>query len=130
MNATPEAAKVMLEVIKTTNNTKVDTGFKAAGGGVRDVVDAQVYLDLATTILGDNWVTSTHFRLVQVVYLIIYFQHLNLSKALKQALRNIIKRGYNYGTTLFLLFFNERYQALCRLHFKEYVPPSLFNLLN
>jgi deoxyribose-phosphate aldolase len=61
VNATPEAAKVMLEVIKATNNTKVDTGFKAAGG-VRDVVDAQVYLDLATTILGDNWVTSTHFR--------------------------------------------------------------------
>lgn len=61
VNATPEAAKVMLEVIKATNNPKVDTGFKAAGG-VRDVVDAQVYLDLAANILGDNWATSSHFR--------------------------------------------------------------------
>lgn len=61
VNATPEAAKVMLEVIKATNNTKVDTGFKAAGG-VRDVADARVYLDLATEILGDNWATTKHFR--------------------------------------------------------------------
>lgn len=61
VNATPEAAKVMLEVIKATNNTAVDTGFKAAGG-VRDVVDAQVYLNLATDILGKSWATPKHFR--------------------------------------------------------------------
>jgi deoxyribose-phosphate aldolase len=61
VNATPEAAKIMLEVIKDTNNANIDTGFKAAGG-VRDVIDAQVYLDLAHDILGDNWATASHFR--------------------------------------------------------------------
>lgn len=65
VNATPEAAKIMLEVIKATNNTtnnaKIDTGFKAAGG-VRDVNDAQVYLDLAANILGDEWTSTKHFR--------------------------------------------------------------------
>jgi deoxyribose-phosphate aldolase len=61
VNATPEAAKIMLEVIKSTNNANVDTGFKAAGG-VRNVDDALVYLTLAQDILGDNWTDSTHFR--------------------------------------------------------------------
>lgn len=63
INATPEAAKIMLETIKSTNNNanKIDTGFKAAGG-VRDVTDAQVYLDLAANILGENWATTHHFR--------------------------------------------------------------------
>ena len=61
VNATPEAAKTMLEVIKATNNRNVDTGFKAAGG-VRDVNDAEVYLSLAANILGDEWATAEHFR--------------------------------------------------------------------
>lgn len=61
VNATPEAAKIMLEVIRSTNNANVDTGFKAAGG-VRNVDDALVYLTLAQDILGDNWTNSTHFR--------------------------------------------------------------------
>lgn len=61
VNATPEAAKIMLEVIKSTNNTQIDTGFKAAGG-VKDVNDAQIYLNLAKNILGDSWATAEHFR--------------------------------------------------------------------
>jgi deoxyribose-phosphate aldolase len=61
INATPEAAKVMLEVIKATNSSVSDTGFKAAGG-VKDVNDAQIYLDLATNILGNDWVSVKHFR--------------------------------------------------------------------
>lgn len=61
VNATPEAAKLMLEVIKATNNSDLDTGFKAAGG-VRDVDDAQIYLNLATDILGEEWVSTKHFR--------------------------------------------------------------------
>lgn len=60
-NATPEAAKIMLEVIKATNNANTDTGFKAAGG-VRDVVDARLYLDLAAQVLGESWLTERHFR--------------------------------------------------------------------
>ncbi len=61
INATPVAAKIMLNVIKSTNNDTIDTGFKAAGG-VRNVDDALVYLTLAKDILGDNWTTSKHFR--------------------------------------------------------------------
>ena len=61
VNATPEAAKTMLEVIKATNNDTVDTGFKAAGG-VRDVNDAQIYLNLAKDILGKEWANAEHFR--------------------------------------------------------------------
>jgi deoxyribose-phosphate aldolase len=61
VNATPEAAKIMLEVIKSTNSENVDTGFKAAGG-VRNVDDALVYLTLAQDILGDSWTNSAHFR--------------------------------------------------------------------
>jgi deoxyribose-phosphate aldolase len=61
VNATPEAAKIMLEVIKSTNNDYIDTGFKAAGG-VKNVDDAQVYLNLAKDILGENWATADHFR--------------------------------------------------------------------
>ncbi|MCW8865709.1 MAG: deoxyribose-phosphate aldolase [Colwellia sp.] len=58
VNATPEAAEIMLNVIKTSN-PKV--GFKAAGG-VRDAHDAEVYLTLAEKILGDSWVCADHFR--------------------------------------------------------------------
>jgi deoxyribose-phosphate aldolase len=58
VNATPEAAKIMLEAIKN-NNT--DVGFKAAGG-VRNAQDAAIYLSLADDILGQSWTTSTNFR--------------------------------------------------------------------
>ncbi len=58
VNATLEAAKIMLEVIKEKNP---DVGFKAAGG-VKDAVTAKAYLDLAREILGDDWVTADHFR--------------------------------------------------------------------
>ena len=61
VNATPEAAKVMLNVIKATSNTGKDIGFKAAGG-VRDVADAQEYLALAAQTLRKEWVNSRHFR--------------------------------------------------------------------
>lgn len=61
VNATPEAANIMLEVIKSTNNKQVNTGFKAAGG-VKNVNDALVYLTLANNILGDTWVSADNFR--------------------------------------------------------------------
>jgi deoxyribose-phosphate aldolase len=61
VNATPEAVKIMLEVIKSTNNDSVSTGLKVAGG-VKHVEDALVYLNLANSILGNNWVTSINFR--------------------------------------------------------------------
>ena len=61
VNATPQAAEIMLSVINATNDANTDTGFKAAGG-VRDVNDAKVYLDIASNILGEHWVNTKHFR--------------------------------------------------------------------
>ncbi len=58
VNATPSAAKVMLEVIKEKNTS---VGFKAAGG-VKNAKDAAIYLDLADTILGQEWTDINHFR--------------------------------------------------------------------
>jgi len=58
VNATPEAARTMLEVIAEKNTS---VGFKAAGG-VRDARSAKAYMDLAGEILGEEWVCADHFR--------------------------------------------------------------------
>lgn len=58
VNATPEAAEIMLKVIAELNPK---CGFKAAGG-VRSAEDAKIYLDLATNICGDNWLSTNTFR--------------------------------------------------------------------
>ena len=58
INATLEAAKIILGVIKK-HNTHV--GFKAAGG-VKNALDVTSYIELAESILGKEWVTPEHFR--------------------------------------------------------------------
>ena len=58
VNATLEAAEIMLNVIKEKNQK---VGFKAAGG-VKDAQTAKAYLDLAREILGNDWVSPKHFR--------------------------------------------------------------------
>ena len=58
VNATLEAAEVMLETIKTVNPT---VGFKAAGG-VKDAKTAKKYLELAEKIMGESWIDRRHFR--------------------------------------------------------------------
>ena len=58
VNATPEAARVMLEAIRERGRG----GFKAAGG-VRVVADAAAYLALADEILGAGWADPAHFRI-------------------------------------------------------------------
>ena len=58
VNATPEAAKLMLTVIKEKNTA---VGFKPAGG-VKNAEDAAIYLDLASGILGENWASKSNFR--------------------------------------------------------------------
>ena len=58
VNATPEAAMVMLEAIAGSCK---DVGFKAAGG-IKTVNEAQAYLQLAEERLGAHWVDSAHFR--------------------------------------------------------------------
>ena len=61
INATPAAAKIMLEVIKSTNNVEVNTGFKAAGG-IKNIDDALTYFNLAKSIMGHRWISKEHFR--------------------------------------------------------------------
>ncbi|MEM9793552.1 MAG: deoxyribose-phosphate aldolase, partial [Pseudomonadota bacterium] len=59
VNATPEAARIMLEVIEASGG---QVGLKAAGG-VRTTQDALRYLDLCDEIMGDGWATPRHFRI-------------------------------------------------------------------
>lgn len=58
VNATLEATEIMLNTIKASGKK---CGFKAAGG-IKTVVDAQKYLELATKIMGESWVNSNNFR--------------------------------------------------------------------
>jgi len=58
VNATLEAAKLMLEAIKASGK---NVGFKAAGG-VKNAQVAGEYIQLARNIMGDDWVTPAHFR--------------------------------------------------------------------
>ena len=57
-NATLNAAKIMLETIKSSGKK---IGFKAAGG-VRTVVDAKQYIELAASIFDLDWVNPSNFR--------------------------------------------------------------------
>lgn len=58
VNATLEAAEIMLTVISEKNT---DIGFKPAGG-VRDAAQAAEFLGTASRILGEEWLSSQHFR--------------------------------------------------------------------
>lgn len=58
VNATLEAADIMLGVIREADRT---VGFKPAGG-ISSVRDAQLYLRLAETVMGEGWVMPTTFR--------------------------------------------------------------------
>ena len=75
VNATLEAAEVMLTVIKEKNK---HIGFKAAGG-VKDAQTAKTYLDLAREILGEEWVSADHFRFGASSLLNNLLAELNLS---------------------------------------------------
>lgn len=59
VNATLKAAEYMLRTIYTSDR---NVGFKAAGG-IRTVAEAQRYLQLAATIMGNDWVHPDHFRI-------------------------------------------------------------------
>jgi len=58
INATLEASRVILETIK---ESKMDIGFKVAGG-VKNAQDAKEYLDLTATIMGKEWIEPKRFR--------------------------------------------------------------------
>jgi deoxyribose-phosphate aldolase len=58
VNATLEAADIMLTCIRESGRK---VGFKPAGG-VRSVADARLYINLADTIQGADWVMPSTFR--------------------------------------------------------------------
>lgn len=58
VNATLEAADVMLQAIR---DSRRKVGFKPAGG-IGSVADAALYLRLAVTIMGEDWVMPSTFR--------------------------------------------------------------------
>lgn len=60
VNATPEYAEIMLNVIKDMGVAET-VGFKPAGG-VRTAEDAQQYLAMADRILGAEWADNMHYR--------------------------------------------------------------------
>jgi deoxyribose-phosphate aldolase len=59
ISATPEAAEIMLNVIKASGRP---VGLKPSGG-IRTVADARIYLDLADRIMGPGWVSPKTFRI-------------------------------------------------------------------
>ncbi len=59
INATPEAARVMLEVIAKADHP---VGLKPAGG-VKTTQDAAAYLDLCDEIMGADWASPAVFRI-------------------------------------------------------------------
>ena len=60
VNATPEYARMMLEVIREMGVAKT-VGFKPAGG-VRTAEDAAQYLAMADELLGAEWADNMHYR--------------------------------------------------------------------
>ncbi len=58
VSATLEAAETMLKAIKDSGKP---CGFKASGG-IRTHAQAVEYMDLATNIMGPDWVNSKNFR--------------------------------------------------------------------
>lgn len=58
VNATLEAADIMLQAIR---DSRKKVGFKPAGG-ISTVADADLYLRLAETIMGANWLMPSTFR--------------------------------------------------------------------
>jgi deoxyribose-phosphate aldolase len=58
VSATPEAAEVVLEAIEVSG---MPVGFKASGG-VRNLGDARLYIELAERIMGPGWVSPDTFR--------------------------------------------------------------------
>ncbi len=62
VNATLQAAEIMLTVIEETRrHRRQEVGFKPAGG-IRSLKDAASYLELADRIMGANWACAQTFR--------------------------------------------------------------------
>ncbi|PCS23500.1 deoxyribose-phosphate aldolase [Candidatus Enterovibrio escicola] len=60
VNATPESAEIILDIIKNMGVAET-VGFKPAGG-VRTTEDAARYLVMADRIFGSHWADNAHYR--------------------------------------------------------------------
>ncbi len=58
ISATVHAAEIMLRAIKKSG---ANCGFKASGG-IKNINDAMLYMNLANDIMGDVWLSSEKFR--------------------------------------------------------------------
>jgi len=58
VSATPEAARTMLDVIRSTQHR---VGLKPSGG-IRDLAAASTYLELAREAMGPSWISPVTFR--------------------------------------------------------------------
>ena len=76
VNATLEAAEIMLKVIKA-NNPQV--GFKAAGG-VRDAKTAAQFLAVAEQVMGSDWISEGTYRFGASSLLTALLQTLSLTE--------------------------------------------------
>lgn len=61
VNATPEAAEIMIQAIHDFGPQVKPIGFKPAGG-VKTTEDAAIYLAIADRIMGPDWVSPRTFR--------------------------------------------------------------------
>ncbi|WP_445764937.1 deoxyribose-phosphate aldolase [Pseudomonas sp. RIT-To-2] len=77
VNATPQAARVMLNVIRENAGR---AGFKPAGG-VRTLDDARLYIEMAAQVLGAEWVCPAHLRLGASGVLSDLLRHLGIEDA-------------------------------------------------
>lgn len=59
VNATPEAAKIMLDAIRTAGRP---VGLKPSGG-IRTAADAAAYIALADAVMGHGWAAPARFRI-------------------------------------------------------------------
>lgn len=59
VNATPGAAKIMLETIRDSGRP---VGIKVSGG-VRTLADARTYIKIAEDLMGSGWVSPATFRI-------------------------------------------------------------------
>jgi deoxyribose-phosphate aldolase len=62
VNATPQAARVVLETIADDPAARARVGFKPAGG-IRTVADAALYIGLVREVLGPAALTPARFRI-------------------------------------------------------------------
>lgn len=90
VNATPEAARTMLERIQAQPRA---VGFKPAGG-VKSIADVAQYFELVRNTVGDDKLSPSYFRFGASSLLATLRQVLNIQEASDSASNSASKEGY------------------------------------